>query len=262
MRKRRGVVTALTCSLAIYTFSTGFTVAQTAAHPTISELTQFVSKCGYVTKSNDNSGEERIIVVGEYHRFDDVQNDVECLMKEIVATYSGIEFLGIEGISYDDGVFYRSGQPKLNLGMPLIGIEDESYRKEHDRIAEIDDRHAELSRKQMDIGLTSEEYVEYQHVSHQSYELILRKRSWEWVDNINDFMVKYKMTFGLLNTGFGHFPTMAERFDQYGISYVFMMPNAANNYCTCEAYWQKKKPENTLSCKAACENPAVEPWWD
>ena len=124
-------------------------------------------------------------------------------------------------------MFYPSSRSKLNLGIHLVGIEGESWQKEHSRIREIDNRHAAFSKKKMDIGLTPEEYVEYNHVSHLSYEIILRKRSWEWIDNINDFMTKVKMPFGLLNTGFGHFPTMVERFDHYGISYVF---NSAQCY--------------------------------
>lgn len=261
MKQVLATIAALLFGIAIVFFS-GFHTAESKVNPAIEKLGQFTSKCGYLTRVKNNGGERVVVVVGEYHRFDDVQKDVECLMKQVIAAFPDIQFLGKEGLNYEKGVFYQSNRPKLNLGVPLIGIEGESWKQEYGRIAEIDDRHAALSKKKMDVGLTPEEYVEYNHVSQQSYEIILRKRSWEWVDNVDDFMTKTGMIFGLINTGFGHFPTMAERFDHYGVSYVFLMPNAAQNYCTCEAYWQKTKPNKTLSCKAVCENPAIKPRWD
>ena len=236
--------------------------AQSRKQFTTNELNTFTSNCGYLIKAKNNGGGKNIIVVGEYHRFADVQQDVECLLKQLVATYDNIAFLGKEGLNYNNGEIRSSSRTKLNLGVPLIGIEGESWRKNYGLTNNIDDRHAELSRKKMEAGLTPEETIEYEYTANQSYEIIVRKRSWEWIDNLMDFMKKNQKAVGLINTGFGHVYTMQERFDYYGISYMMILPNAVRNYVSCEAYWQKKKPDPGLSPKAVCDNQNIKPFWD
>lgn len=228
----------------------------------VSEFGSFKSDCGYVVQAKDNGGNKKIIVVGEYHRFPDVQKDVECLMKQLAAEFKGIEFVGKEGVYYRDGLLYSSSRPKLNLGIPLIGLESERRQEDRQIINEIDHRHAELARKKLESGLTLEEHVEYEYITNQSYNIIVRKRSWEWVDNLQNFMGKNQKSVGLINVGFGHFLTLAERFEQYNISYIFILPNAAKNYVSCEAYWQKRKPAPHLSTKAVCDDQNIKPFWD
>jgi len=228
----------------------------------LNQISSFKSDCGHVYKSKDNGGDKVIIVVGEYHRFPDVQKDVECLMKQLVAENKSIEFLGKEGVSHANGQTYVSSVPKLNLGVPLIGIESGTFRERARWIRPIDDRHAELSAKKLKSGLTLEEHIEYEYIASVSYERIVRQRSWEWVDNLKDFIDKNQKSVGLINVGFGHFFTLAERFDYYGISYVFILPNAAGNYVSCEAYWQKRKPAPNLSTKSVCDNPSIKLFWD
>lgn len=228
----------------------------------VGEFGSFKSDCGYVFQAKDNGGSKTIVVVGEYHRFADVQKDVECLMKQLVAEYKWIEFVGKESFYYKDGAPYSSSVPKLNLGVPLIGLESERRREDRQITNEIDHRHAELARKKLESGLTLEEYVEYEYVTNLSYSIIVRKRSWEWVDNLQNFIERNQKSVGLINVGFGHFLTLAERFDQHGISYVFILPNAAKNYVSCEAYWQKRKPAPNLSPKAVCDDPNVKLFWD
>ena len=259
MRKKCGFSLLLVLFLALTAASLN---AQSRKQVTVSELNAFTSNCGYPVKAKDSGGNKIVIVVGEYHRFTDVQQDVECILKQMAATYDNFGFLGKEGLNYDNGVVRSSQRPKLNIGIPLIGIEGESWRKDYGLIDRIDDRHAELSKKKMEVGLTPEEQIEYEYVTNQSYEIIVRKRSWEWIDNLNDFMEKNRKSVGLINTGFGHFYTMQERFDHYGISYVMILPNAVRNYVSCEAYWQKKKPNPGLSPKAVCDNLNIKPFWD
>lgn len=268
MRRQWRAVSGLTLGLMAFGADAQPSGAERNAIPAFSQLKEFAPKCGYVTTAKDHGGAWKVIVVGEYHRFADVQKDVECLLKEVKSAFPAIQFLGKEGLTYGSGTldpFLRERMPsKLALGVPIIGIEDESYQWTwgFSRIEEIDKRHAELSKKKMETGLAPEEYVEYNHVSQLSYEIIVRKRSWEWIDNVNAHMEKTGLTLGLLNTGFGHFPTMAERLGHHGISYLFLMPNAARNYCTCEAYWHKTKPDKARSCKAVCDDPAIEARWD
>ena len=249
-------------AMAVCTF-TASTSAAAAKTLTVQNLQTFSSNCGHIVQSKDNGSDRLVVVIGEFHTFGDVQENVDCLIGELLSTYKGIKFFGYEGGSY------WNGQVRSNLRVtgrkdkiPVIGIEGEAYRREYSRRREIDGRHAELSKKKMEVGLTELEHVEYKHISFLSYEIILRKRSWDWIDNLKDFMDKNRLNIGLINTGFTHFPTMAERFDHHNISYVFFLPNAAHNYCTCEAYWQKKKPGKTSSCKVVCENPAINAFWD
>ena len=236
--------------------------AQSRKQLTVDELNTFTSNCGYLVKAKHNGGNKIIIVVGEYHRFADVQQDVECILKQLAATYANLDFVGKEGLNYDNGMVRSSQRPKLNLGIPLIGIEGESWRKDYGLINRIDDRHAELSKTKIEVGLTAEEQIEYKHVANQSYEIIVRKRSWEWIDNLKEFVEKNRKAVGLINTGFGHFYTMQERLDYYGISYMMILPNAVRNYVSCEAYWQKKKPNPRLSSKAVCDDQNIKPFWD
>lgn len=236
--------------------------AQSAKPITAGELNNFVFSCGYLVKAKNNNGNKIIVVVGEYHKFPDVQKDVECILKQLLATYNNIAFLGKEGIDYDSGTQYSSLIPKLNLGIPLIGIEGTSWKNDYDLIDKIDDRHKELSKKKMEIGLTPEEQIEYEYVTNQSYEIIVRKRSWEWADNLKDFMDKTQKSVGIINVGFSHFYTLQERFDHYSISYLMILPNAASSYVSCEAYWQKKKPNSSISPKDACDDKNIKPFWD
>ncbi len=223
-------------------------------------LRTFSSTCGNSVRLKENESDKLVIVVGEYHRFTDIQKEVECLMKELAKSYP-IEFVGKEGVYYRGGIFYKSQRPKLNLGIPLIGLEGEFSEKNRARIREIDNRHWELSKKKMEIGLSAMEAVEYKHVSSLSYEIILRKRSWEWVDNLNDFMAKNGKSIGLINTGFGHFPTLEERFDHYKISYMLILPASVDKYVECEAYWQKVRVAGK-SAKEICDDPKIPARWD
>lgn len=222
----------------------------------------FKSECGYVYKVKDNGGDKLVIVVGEYHHLPDVQKDVECLMKKVVADYKNISFVGKEGFFYNGGKIYASKLPKLDLGIPLIGIEGGVAQAPGSEIADIDNRHAELAKKKMEGGLTTVENMEYAHITYKAYEIIVRKRSRYWVFSLQDFMIGEQKEVGIINVGFAHFPTLAEYFDQRNISYVLILPNAADNYVNCEAYWHKRKPNQELSTKAICDDPHIKPFWD
>lgn len=232
---------------------------------TATELSGFTSDYGYLVRAKKNRTDRILIVVGEYHQFREVQDDVYCLIKEITSVYNNISFLGFEERQYDGGKTYNDGtklRRKEMMGLPVIGIEGQLSRERRWWQSAIDSRHRELARKNMEKGLSPEEQVEYAHVSNLSVQLIVKLGSRGWIDNVRDFMDKNGVNVGLINTGFAHFPSIEEKLNQYGYSYALILPNSARNYCECEAHWVKRKPDASLPCKSVCENPQVKPVWD
>ena len=229
----------------------------------------FKYSCGRIVDSKRYSTDMLLIIIGEYHTFSDVQKDVYCLLDEILLK-EGVSFLGLEGKVYDPTKF-QDGTWIIPTTKGLVkkvikefGIENKSYRDNYSVIEEIDDKHKRLAKKKMETGLNSLESAEYADITYQSYKIILEGRSNDWGDNLKDFFGKWwdKFSVGVINLGFGHFPTFKRKLEQMGISYVLIVPNSIDNYCPCEAYFTKKKPSNDMACREVCENNQIPARWD
>jgi hypothetical protein len=217
-------------------------------------------QCGYVIAAKDNKPDKFIFVVGEYHKPTDVQEDVGCVMRQLVSTFGYFSFVGKEGLSYDKGATKTSKVPKLNLGIPLIGIEGPTWNYRRELIHEIDDEHTVLAKKKLDGGLTVQEAMAYDHISWQSYRIIVDNRSREWAYNLDLYMTNNNKSTGLINVGLAHLLSLQEAFDAEGISYVMILPNSVNDYCSCESYVVvKHRPDSSFSCKSVCEDNNLKP---
>lgn len=240
--------------------------AQSSERPGLAEQLAATSfKCGTVVKSKDYGHGNTVLVVGEFHYMRDIQDDVYCLIRQITLAHF-VSFIGLEGVPYEGGTIL----PWTDLGYlkpvnaPFVGIEGSSWTPEqYGRIKAIDNRHKVLAKRKMEGGLSGTEAEEYRRVSDESYAIIVRGRSHEWVDNVKELMERRGLPLGILKVGEAHLGTVAERLDQYGISYVLLEPHAAKNYILCEAYWTKQRPRGDTRTNAEiCADPKITARWD
>lgn len=212
-----------------------------------------------------------LIVVGEYHRFGDIQRDVACIRRELIDHNPDIGFIGFDGDEYAYGRELKDkkmsrarhilASEKIPERVQVIGLEEDVGRWSSPGELATEENFKNLAAKKMREGLQGMEVARYGELSSRYYETAVSGRSKDWLRSIDDFMNRSGIRYGVIHVSAMHFPSLATELEHMGYSYFFFAPRSMAGYCNCEARFVKKRPDFG-ACNAVCNDPKIPAEWE
>lgn len=228
---------------------------------------------GRIADKQEYDSDISIIVVSEYHYKKDVQLDVFSILTEL-RRKTGFDLLLLEGFPqgemdwsdyayrdveslrefYGDLTKDLAGRDRKWIGgAPFFAYQNrhtiqtrgaEEKERPYEEHRAKDKRCEELSLEAYREGLeslTEAEQRELKELQDFVREVIIKKRSGDFVDTTIDVMRKLSKKVTVFNVGDAHRDSMIERLRELEISYIWACPNSFDNYTIPMFYLIERK---------------------